>query len=43
MNLLRKFIRWLFRRKRTTPAIDITNVVGLPSLDRRIKAARKIR
>jgi hypothetical protein len=40
--MIARFFRWLFRRKRTTPAIDITNVVAMPSLDRRIKAARKV-
>tara|TARA_R110000765_G_scaffold229505_1_gene333021 strand:+ start:132 stop:284 length:153 start_codon:yes stop_codon:yes gene_type:complete len=50
MNILRKFARWLYRRKRrrTTPPINVTNYIGMAGLERRlmqqrIDAARKIR
>ena len=50
LNIIRKFARWLYRRKRrrTTPALNVTNYIGMAGLERRllkqrIDAARKIK
>ncbi len=49
MNILRKFARWLYRRKRRrTPVINVTSYIGMAGLERRLlkqrlDAARKIR
>jgi len=49
LNIIRKFARWLYRRRRrTTPALDVTNYIGMAGLERRlmqqrIDAARKIK